>query len=213
VTRSELSKLMYRHLWLFFGIMGVSSVACIAPTRARSSTPPAATTLAVPRQNAAPTTLAVEWQAALAPVCPMASTSTRSDPLTDAGTGTIVSQSSTVDFAVLSGGTRSDAVSATPDAGVQSGTVSNASRVVAGMRADFRRCYQEDLGRDRLAAGGVRLTIHVGCEGSVIQVRGVATAMSKQITECMITAVRERQFAPPEGGSAVIAVPVTFVRE
>jgi hypothetical protein len=99
-------------------------------------------------------------------------------------------------------------------AAVSGGTVSNAARVVAGMRAGFRNCYQRGLAENPDAAGSIRLTIRVGPGG---EVAGVSPAPSgslpASVISCVVARAQAAQFDPPEGGSAVIAVPVTFVKQ
>jgi hypothetical protein len=100
-------------------------------------------------------------------------------------------------------------------AAVSGGTVSNASRVVAGMRAGFRACYQRGLAENPDAAGSIKLTIRVGPGG---EVAGVSASQSGSLPASVVSCVQARaqaaQFDPPEGGSgAVIAVPVTFVKQ
>ncbi|HEX9618631.1 MAG TPA: AgmX/PglI C-terminal domain-containing protein, partial [Polyangiaceae bacterium] len=99
-------------------------------------------------------------------------------------------------------------------AGVSGGTVSNASRVVAGMRAGFRACYQRGLAENPDAQGNIRLTIRVGPGGEVL---GVSAAASGNLPGSVVSCVQARAsaaaFAPPEGGSAVVQVPVTFVKQ
>jgi hypothetical protein len=99
-------------------------------------------------------------------------------------------------------------------AAVSGGNVSNAARVVAGMRAGFRNCYQRGLAENPDAAGSIRLTIRVGAGG---EVAGVQAAPSGSLPASVISCVQARaqaaQFDPPEGGAAVIAVPVTFVKQ
>lgn len=99
-------------------------------------------------------------------------------------------------------------------AAVSGGTVSNAARVVAGMRAGFRNCYQRGLAENPDAAGGIRLTIRVGAGG---EVAGVTPSQSgnlpASVVSCVVARAQAAQFDPPEGGSAVIAVPVTFVKQ
>lgn len=99
-------------------------------------------------------------------------------------------------------------------AGVSGGAVSNASRVVAGMRAGFRACYQRGLGENPDAQGSIRLTIRVGPGG---EVQGVSAAASGNLPQSVVSCVKARAsaaaFAPPQGGSAVIQVPVTFVKQ
>ncbi|MCA9626363.1 MAG: AgmX/PglI C-terminal domain-containing protein [Polyangiaceae bacterium] len=99
-------------------------------------------------------------------------------------------------------------------AAVAGGNVSNASRVVAGMRAGFRACYQRGLAQNPDAQGSIRLSIRVGPGG---EVQGVSASSSGNLPGSVVSCVQSRasaaQFSPPEGGSAVISVPVTFVKQ
>lgn len=94
------------------------------------------------------------------------------------------------------------------------GSVANAARVVAGMRAAFRRCYQRALDTNPDVAGSIRLTIRVGPGG---EVGGVSASQSGNLPPSVVTCVKARaqaaQFDPPEGGSAIVNVPVTFVKQ
>jgi hypothetical protein len=99
-------------------------------------------------------------------------------------------------------------------AAVSGGTVSNAARVVAGMRAGFRNCYQRGLAENPDAAGSIRLTIRVGAGGEVASVSPSPTgSLPASVVSCVVARAQAAQFDPPEGGSAVIAVPVTFVKQ
>jgi hypothetical protein len=99
-------------------------------------------------------------------------------------------------------------------AAVSGGTVSNASRVVAGMRAGFRACYNRGLAINPDSAGSIRLTIRVGPGG---EVQGVSAAPAGNLPGSVVGCVKARasaaQFSPPEGGAAVVVVPVTFVKQ
>lgn len=99
-------------------------------------------------------------------------------------------------------------------ASVSGGTVSNASRVVAGMRAGFRACYQRALADNPDAQGSVRLTIRVGPGGEVQGVSASASGnLPGSVTGCVQGRAQSASFDPPEGGSATIVVPVTFVKQ
>lgn len=99
-------------------------------------------------------------------------------------------------------------------AAVSGGTVSNAARVVAGMRAGFRNCYQRGLSENPDAAGSIRLTIRVGAGGEVAGVSpSPSGSLPASVISCVVARAQAAQFDPPEGGSAVIAVPVTFVKQ
>ena len=99
-------------------------------------------------------------------------------------------------------------------ASVSGGTVSNAARVVAGMRAGFRSCYNRGLAENPDAQGSIRLSIRVGPGG---EVQGVTASSSGNlpgsVTSCVQSRAQAAQFDPPEGGSAVVVVPVSFVKQ
>jgi hypothetical protein len=98
-------------------------------------------------------------------------------------------------------------------AAVSGGDVANASRVVAGMRAGFRNCFNRELAQNPDAQGKIDLNIKVGPGG---EVQGVTAAVSGNLgsaVECVKSRARNAQFDPPSGGSAVIRVPVTFVKQ
>ncbi|HVY30333.1 MAG TPA: VIT domain-containing protein [Polyangiaceae bacterium] len=96
-------------------------------------------------------------------------------------------------------------------AAVAGGNVSNAARVIAGMRAGFRACYQRGLNEDPNATGSIRLTIKVGPGGEVVAVTPApAGQLPASVIACVVARARAAQFAPPDSGSPVIAVPITF---
>jgi hypothetical protein len=93
------------------------------------------------------------------------------------------------------------------------GTISNAARVVAGMRSRFRACYQALLDeRNRNAVGQVRLSIRVDCEGRIEAMTARVSGVDKETVECMFAAVGDDHFDPPAGGKAVVNVPVNFAQ-
>ncbi|MBN2195618.1 MAG: AgmX/PglI C-terminal domain-containing protein [Polyangiaceae bacterium] len=94
-----------------------------------------------------------------------------------------------------------------------SGNVSDASRVVAGMRAGFRACYQRELASNPDAEGSIRLTIRVGPGGEVQGVSAAASGNLGSAVGCVQARASAAQFSPPDGGSAVVTVPVTFVKQ
>lgn len=97
---------------------------------------------------------------------------------------------------------------------VAAGSVSNAASVVAGLRAGFRRCYQQGLEQNPDIAGSIRLTISVGPGGEVSSVGGGPTGnIPGSVVDCVKGRARAAQFAPPDGGSAVINVPISFVKQ
>ncbi len=98
-------------------------------------------------------------------------------------------------------------------AAVSGGTVANASRVVAGMRAGFRSCFQRGLAQDPGAQGSVRLAIKVGPGGEVTNVTpsNASASLPPSVVACVVARARAAQFDAPAGGSPTITVPVTFV--
>lgn len=99
-------------------------------------------------------------------------------------------------------------------AAVAGGSVGNASSEVAKMRAGFRACYNRALATNPDASGRIDLRIRVGAGG---EVTGVAASSSgnlpPSVAECVKGRARSARFSPPEGGSAVVSVPVSFVKQ
>jgi Ca-activated chloride channel family protein len=91
------------------------------------------------------------------------------------------------------------------------GSIGNAARVVAGMRAGFRNCYQRGLVENPDAEGRVQLAVRVGAGGEVAGVTPTSSGeLPASVLSCVVARVRAAQFDPPEGGSVIINVPVTF---
>jgi hypothetical protein len=99
-------------------------------------------------------------------------------------------------------------------ANVVAGQVTDASRVIARMRPSFHICYNQGLISNPDASGKISLKIQVGADGGVT---GVAASVSgnlpAEVVECVKRRARSGRFNPPDGGSAVIDVPVTFVKQ
>ena len=98
-------------------------------------------------------------------------------------------------------------------ASVSGGNIANASAVVAGMTAGFRRCYNKGLQEDHDMKGAVRITAKIGPNGEVLGVSPSGSGLSGTVISCVAARVSSAQFAPPDGGSATIVIPVTFVRQ
>jgi hypothetical protein len=99
-------------------------------------------------------------------------------------------------------------------AAVSHGAISNASAVVAGMAAGFRRCYNKGLQGDPNMKGSVRLTAKIGPNGEVLSVSpSGGSGLSGTVVSCVAARVSAAQFAPPEGGGATLVIPVTFTSE
>jgi hypothetical protein len=96
--------------------------------------------------------------------------------------------------------------------GVKGGQVANATVVVAGMRAGFRRCYNRGLKADPTMKGSVMLTASIGPNGEVLSVSpsGVR-GIDKDVVSCMAARVASAQFSPPDpGGTPTLTIPVTL---
>ena len=93
------------------------------------------------------------------------------------------------------------------------GSVSNGERVIASMRAGFRACYNRELQTNPDAEGRITLTIKVGPGGEVQSVTASPSGNLGSSVACVRARASAAQFAPPEGGTAVISVPVTFVKQ
>lgn len=95
--------------------------------------------------------------------------------------------------------------------GTSGGTVSNASSVVAGMAAGFRRCYNRALQENPNIAGSMKVRAKIGPNGEVLaaeptEVKGLPGGL----TSCVAMRVSSAQFAPPTGGAATVVIPVAF---
>jgi hypothetical protein len=99
-------------------------------------------------------------------------------------------------------------------AAVSGGSVANASSVVAGMAAGFRRCYNKGLAEDPSMKGSVKITAKIGPNGEVQSASpSGGGGLSGTVVGCVAARVSSAQFAAPEGGGATIVIPVTFVSQ
>jgi hypothetical protein len=94
---------------------------------------------------------------------------------------------------------------------VRGGSVSNADRVVAGMRAGFRACYNRGLASNPDLQGSVRITAKIGPNGEVLSATpSGGGGLGDEVVSCVVRRVQSASFAPPEGGGATVVIPVTF---
>ena len=93
------------------------------------------------------------------------------------------------------------------------GAVSDAAAEVAKLRTQFRLCYLRGLASDANLSGSVHLTIRVGANGQVESVTPTEVqGLNATVVNCVASAAKGASFSKPEGGSAVITVPVSFVK-
>ena len=95
--------------------------------------------------------------------------------------------------------------------GVQdpTGAVTNATAVVARMRARFRHCYEQGRLAYPEMQGSVTLTAKIGSNGEVVGVGGGGGSMAP-IVPCLKGVVQGGQFASPTGGSGMVVIPIIF---
>jgi hypothetical protein len=92
------------------------------------------------------------------------------------------------------------------------GGVPDAPRVVGGLSAPFRRCYQRGLDVDPLMKGSVRLVAKIGPNGEVTSVSPTAVVgLSGDVVACLAAKVAGAQFSPPTTGGATLVIPVRLV--
>jgi hypothetical protein len=94
------------------------------------------------------------------------------------------------------------------------GSVPDAERVIYGLRSAFRRCYQRGLEQYPDAEGAVRLTFVIQSNGEPGSVGAAPSGnLPRSIVSCIQGHARSAQFAPPEGGSAVVVAPVILRKQ
>src|SRR5262249_22679668 len=92
--------------------------------------------------------------------------------------------------------------------------ISDADRVVAGLRPRFKQCYNAGLNSDPTMSGKVVVTAKVGPNGEVSSADiSSNTGLSPTVASCIANAVRRAQFTPPGGGGSTLNIPVTFVQQ
>lgn len=94
---------------------------------------------------------------------------------------------------------------------VEGGAIANASAVVAGMAAGFRRCFKVGLKEQPEMHGTLQLVAEVGPGGEVTSAKASeTTTLSNRVVECVTARVASALFAPPEGGRSKLSFPATF---
>jgi hypothetical protein len=113
--------------------------------------------------------------------------------------------------AASAGGPRVNASVNTPTV---TGSVSDAARVVAGLRPGFHSCYQHTIGDYPDAEGGIRLALDVGPNGDVQSVGATTSGnLPASLVSCVRTRAQLAKFGPPDGGRALVIVPVIFKKQ
>jgi hypothetical protein len=82
------------------------------------------------------------------------------------------------------------------------------------MKGGASACYRRGQAQNPDIAGRIDLKLKVGPGGEVV---GVSATVSGNLPQSVVSCVKERargvRFAPPEGGSAVVSVPFSFVKQ
>lgn len=91
--------------------------------------------------------------------------------------------------------------------------VSDADRVVAGLRARFRKCYQDGLNGNPSMSGKATLAAKVQPNGEVASVDVVENqGLSSEVTSCMAKALKNATFTG-NGSFSTVHVPVTMLTQ
>jgi hypothetical protein len=92
--------------------------------------------------------------------------------------------------------------------------ISDADRVIAGLRARFRSCYQTGLNSDPSMSGKVLISAKVGPNGEVSSADVASnTGLSPAVASCIAGVVKRATFSAPGGGGSTLQIPVTFVQQ
>ncbi len=92
--------------------------------------------------------------------------------------------------------------------------VNNAERVVAGLRAKFRSCYNTGLQSDPTMQGAVTISAKIAPNGEVSSADIASNSgLSASVASCIARAVRNANFDAPGGTGSTINIPVKFVQQ
>lgn len=92
--------------------------------------------------------------------------------------------------------------------------ISDADRVVAGLKGRFRSCYQTGLNSDPGMSGKVIISAKVGPNGEVTSADVAQnTGLSAGVASCIAGVVKRATFSAPGGGGSTLSIPVTFVQQ
>jgi hypothetical protein len=94
---------------------------------------------------------------------------------------------------------------------VTGGKVYGVDRVIAGMRAGFRACYQRGLASHPEQSGTLYVSVILGSSGEIVR----ATArrhgsLDDEVTECALRRIRSASFPPPNAPEVEVAFDVLF---
>jgi hypothetical protein len=114
--------------------------------------------------------------------------------------------------ATVQKGPRGSIIAPPPD--LRGAHVANAASVIAGLKGGFRRCYERALADDPDQTGRIDLSIKVGLGGEVQSVTATPRGnLSSLVVACVRGKAQGAQFEPPQGGLAIVQVPVSLVKQ
>jgi hypothetical protein len=94
-----------------------------------------------------------------------------------------------------------------------SAPIANAERVVAGLHAKFRLCYNQGLAQDPGMSGSVTMVAHIAPNGEVSAADASGNSgLSDSVVKCISRALRNAQFDSTPSGTT-LQVPVKFVKQ
>jgi hypothetical protein len=92
--------------------------------------------------------------------------------------------------------------------------VANAERVIAGLRAKFRLCYNQGLSQDPGMSGAVTMVVKIAPNGEVNSADASGNSgLSDGVIKCISRALKNAQFDPPGASGSVLQVPAKFVKQ
>jgi hypothetical protein len=99
------------------------------------------------------------------------------------------------------------------DASASTVPISDADKVVASLRPQFRDCYNAGLRVDKTMEGCVIMTARISPTGAVDSSRElVHDGLSEEVVACLVGVLRGASFAAPGGLGSTLNVPVTFIQ-
>jgi hypothetical protein len=94
-----------------------------------------------------------------------------------------------------------------------SAPIANAERVVAGLHAKFRLCYNQGLAQDPGMSGAVTMVAHIAPNGEVSGADASGNSgLSDSVVKCISRALRNAQFDSTPSGTT-LQIPVKFVKQ
>ncbi|HEY2516315.1 MAG TPA: AgmX/PglI C-terminal domain-containing protein [Polyangiaceae bacterium] len=92
--------------------------------------------------------------------------------------------------------------------------VSNAERVIAGLRPKFRLCYNQGLAQDPGMSGSVAMTVKIAPNGEVNSADAASNSgLSDSVVKCIARALKNAQFDAPGSSGSTLSVPVKFIQQ